>query len=359
MGRRTLSVLAALTLLLLLAGAALAAAAPRWSGPLSAHFDGARFVYPGDPFDKSWREILRFATERDRGDWSARAIAVRDTPLPDVHETGVQLTPINHATVLVRTATLSVLTDPIWSERASPVSWAGPKRRHAPGLPFELLPKIDVVVISHNHYDHFDLPTLKQLAARDDPQFVVPAGDGALLREAGIGRVVELDWNQAWIAPDGCAIHALRSKHWSSRNWFDRNRSLWAAYVIETAAGPIYFGGDTGYDDHFRDARERHGAMRVALLPIGAFEPRWFLQWQHMSPDDAVQAHRDLAAHASLGIHFGTFELADDGPEDAAQELARARHAAGLEDAAFVAPAPGVPLDYAPLADPELRGCRT
>ena len=347
MGRRALLVLAALSVGALVTAAVSAATKPRWDGPRSAHFDGERFHYPGDPFDKNWADLIRYAFTRQPGDWTPIDLPVRDTPLPAVPPHSVQATLINHASVLLRTPTLSVLTDPIWSARASPVSWAGPKRRHAPGIAFEQLPKIDVVIISHNHYDHLDIPTLKRLAARDAPQFIVPAGDGALLREAGITQVVELDWNQSWTAADGQAIHALRSKHWSGRSSLDRNRSLWAAYVIETAAGPVYFAGDTGYDDHYREAQMRFGNMRLALLPIGAFEPRWLVEWQHMNPADAVRAHQDLGAAQSLGIHFGTFELADDGPDDAPRELQRALQTAGLDAAVFIAPEPGVPLNFA------------
>jgi L-ascorbate metabolism protein UlaG (beta-lactamase superfamily) len=177
---------------------------------------------------------------------------------------------------------------------------------------WEDVPRIDVVLLSHNHYDHLDLAALRRLADRGESQFVVPAGVGRLLRSQKIGPVHELDWGKA-VSIGQAQIHSVPALHFSARGIFDRNRTLWCGYVIETAGRTVYFAGDTAFGDHFGMIRERFGAPRVALLPIGAYEPRWFMSRVHMSPDEAVRAHQLLGAEASIAIHHGTFQLADDG----------------------------------------------
>ncbi|MHA7835724.1 MAG: MBL fold metallo-hydrolase, partial [Algiphilus sp.] len=260
---------------------------------MNDHFDGTHF-HNEAPFDVGLGDLLRFYASREPGEWVRNLEVPPASPPPArVDDGSLRLTFINHATVLVQVDGLNVLTDPIWSQRASPLSWVGPRRYRPPGIRFSDLPPIDVVVISHNHYDHLDIPTMRRLAAAHQPLFVVPAGDQVLLERAGIAPVLALDWWQSQRLANGCALTAVPVKHWSGRTLGDRNLSLWAGYVIESAGGPIYFAGDTGYDDHFAEAYARFGPMRAALLPIGAYKPRWLTAYQHMDPTDAVRAHLD------------------------------------------------------------------
>jgi L-ascorbate metabolism protein UlaG (beta-lactamase superfamily) len=319
-------------------------------GAPSDHFDGERFFDPVAPFDKSWHDLWRYYLEREPGAWTrdlSRPPGAR--PPAGVADGGLHVVYVGHATTLIQVDGQNILTDPIWSERASPVSFAGPRRYTPPGIAFEDLPRIHVVLISHDHYDHLDLPTLQRLRAEFDPVFVVGLGQSALLRDRGFERTVELDWWQPWAMPNGCKLWGTPARHWTGRGLGPRNRSLWLSFVIETNGGPVYFAGDTGYGPQFREARERFGPMRYALLPIGAYKPRWLTDYQHLDPGQAVRAHLDLGAAASLGIHFGTFELADDGQFEPVQDLAAARAARKLGEAQFRAPEFGGGYDVPPL----------
>jgi L-ascorbate metabolism protein UlaG (beta-lactamase superfamily) len=234
----------------------------------------------------------------------------------------MRVTFVNHSTVLVQMDGINVLTDPIWSKRCSPVSFAGPRRAVPPGLLFEQLPPIDVVLISHNHYDHMDLPTLRRLADERRPRIFVPLGNKGTLYRRGVNGAEELDWWQSARVRDGVHVHAVPAQHFSGRGLFDRDRALWAGFVVTGPAGAMYFAGDTGFAPHFGQIRERFGPPRLALLPIGAFRPEWFMSRVHMSPDDALRAHEILGTETSLGIHFGTFRLTDDGQDEPAERIA-------------------------------------
>lgn len=348
----------ALALLLLLAlgiwGLTLWQDRPRYQGPVSDHFDGERF-HNAEPFEKSWLDLVRFAWEREPGVWLRdMSIAPGPKPLATVGEGALRATVVNHATVLLQFDGVNLLTDPIWSDRASPVQWAGPRRAVPPGIRFEDLPKIDVVVISHSHYDHLDLPTLKRLQAAHDPMFYVGLGESATLQDAGISKVTELDWWQAATLPNGRKLWGAPSVHWCGRGIGGRNRSLWLSYVVETAQGPVYFAGDTGYGPQFKAARERFGPMRLALLPIGAYKPRWLTAYQHIDPAQAVQAHTELAAAASLAVHFGTFELSDEGQHEPVQDLAQALASTRIPANVFTAPVFGTGYDFAPAETPSV-----
>jgi len=233
----------------------------------------------------------------------------------------MRVTFVNHATSLVQMDGVNVLTDPIWSERCSPVSFAGPRRAVPPGLRLDQLPPIDVVVISHNHYDHLDLPTLRAVAAAHRPRILVPRGNRSLLDRSRIRNVEELDWWQSVEIRGGVRIAAVPAQHFSGRGLFDRDRALWAGWVATGPAGSAYFAGDTGFGPHFREIRDRFGSPRLALLPIGAYRPEWFMSRVHMSPEEALRAHEILGAGTSVGIHFGTFRLADDGQDEPAARI--------------------------------------
>jgi L-ascorbate metabolism protein UlaG (beta-lactamase superfamily) len=280
------------------------------------HFDGKRFFNPEAPQARGFLDGLRWALT-SRREPSPRFVAGVEPSKPPSRIDGPELrvTLINHSTVLLQQRGGNILTDPIWTERASPFGWIGPRRHRAPGVRFEDLPGIDFVLLSHNHYDHLDIATLRGLAGRGASQFIVPCGVARLLRSLGIGPVYELDWGES-LAFDGGTIYSVPAQHFSARGLFDRNRTLWCGYAIEAAGRLVYFAGDTGFGGHFARVlagiRERFGPPRLALLPIGACEPRWFMSAVHMSPEEAVQAHQILGAQTSIAIHHGTFQLGDE-----------------------------------------------
>jgi L-ascorbate metabolism protein UlaG (beta-lactamase superfamily) len=301
------------------------ASAPRYRGPVSDHFDGRRFRnYRATPHN-DLREAAKWAANRERGYWKPR----RDEPPgppppPRVEGEQLRVTFVNHTTVLLQTQGLNILTDPIWSERCGPVSWFGPRRVRPPGVRFDDLPPIDIVLLSHNHYDHCDLPTLRKLAQRHEPHLVVPLGNRGFLESRRIPVLHELDWWQS-VGLAGLTITSIPVRHFSGRGLFDRDRSLWCGYMIETVSGSICFAADTGHGDHFEQIRRRLGAPRLALLPIAAFRPEWFMSRVHMSPEQALEAHSILGATVSVATHYGTFPLADDGETEAIERVEAGR----------------------------------
>ena len=262
---------------------------------------------------------------------------------------------IGHASSLVQAGGVSILTDPIFSERASPLSFIGPKRHVAPGLALAELPHIDAVLISHNHYDHLDAASVRALAAQPGgpPLFIVPLGIKGWLADAGISHAVELDW---WQSTRVGAVEVVftPAQHWSGRSLGDRMETLWGGYAVFASGFQWFFAGDTAYSKDFADIHERfaarHGGGRgfdLALLPIGAYEPRWFMKAQHVDPREAVRIHRDLGAEQSIGIHWGTFELTDESLDEPPRALARAAREAGLADDAFTVIAVGATRRFA------------
>lgn len=297
-------------------------AAPRHRGPVTDHFDGRRF----HNHQSGWQSegsFLKWQLTAQRGAWRKWIDDPPGPPPPPrVSDGRLRVTFINHATALLQMDGLNILTDPIWSERCSPVSWAGPKRHRPPGIRFEDLPPIDVVIISHNHYDHLDLPTLRRLA-RQRPKFISHLGNGALLANHGIGGAHEIDWWEEIPLANGVRITSVPAQHFSARALTDRDVNLWGGFVISGPSGNVYFAGDTGWGKHFGEIREKFGAIRLALLPIGAYLPRWFMKPAHISPAEAVDAHAAVGAGTSMAIHFGTFALGDDGELEPANELRR------------------------------------
>ncbi len=302
--------------------------------PLSAHFDGERFFNPWAPDtgNAGFRAFLRWQRTRQPEPWPDRVAITPARPAARIDDGRIEATMVGHATVLVQTRGRNILTDPIWSERASPFAFAGPRRVTAPGIPFDDLPPIDIVLVSHGHWDHLDVPTLRRLWARDRPAILVPLGHARLLARHGV-PAIERDWGERVDLGRGWAAVAEPVQHWSSRWIIDRNRALWAGWslVMPDNAGTLYFAGDTGLGDgHFFRAVARHGPVRLALLPVGAYEPRWFMAAQHMNPADAVAAMEAMGAERALGLHWGTFQLTDEGWDAPRRELAQALARAGI-----------------------------
>ena len=300
--------------------------------PDSDHFDGQRFFNPTGLAAQPFSAVPRMLLER-RTAWPAR-IEVAPRVLPALDGSAAVVTFIGHATFLIQTAAGNILTDPMFSERASPLRMIGPRRVRQPALRFDSLPPISTVLLSHNHYDHCDLHTLRRLAARFDPIVVTPLGNGALLRSARIRRVEELDWWQEAKAP-AWPITLTPAHHFSARSPFDRNRALWGGFSLTVDRTRIYFAGDSAYSSLFAAVRHRIGPIDLALLPIGAYEPRWFMKAVHMNPAEAVQAHLDLGAPESIGMHFGTFQLTTEGIDEPLRALEDARAAHGVAPSRF------------------------
>ena len=250
---------------------------------------------------------------------------------------------IGHASFLVQFAGLNILTDPVLSARTSPVQWAGPKRLAPLGLEFDQLPRIDLVVISHNHYDHLDSATVQHLAQRDQPAFVVPLGLRRWFARRRIPLVTELDWWQSTLEK-GLRVHAVPAQHFSGRSLRDRNQTLWCGFVLEAEGKRIYFAGDTGYGRDFADIGRRFGHMDVSLLPIGAYEPRAFMGPVHVDPEEAVRIHQDVNSRLSLAMHWGTFRLTLEALEEPPQKLREALSARGIAPEQFRVPRHGETL---------------
>lgn len=299
--------------------------------PLSDHCDGRNFFNPGPSRPaRGLMQVLRWRLRGGRVAWPAGVSDPAAAPPPDeVRADTVAITFINQASFLIRLPGGVVLTDPIFSERCSPVSWAGPRRVRPPGLAFADLPRPDVVLLSHNHYDHMDLPTLRALQARDAPRFVTMLGNARTLARLGI-VATELDWWQE-VSVGKLRIIGTPARHFSARTPFDHNRALWGGFMVGGGAGMVLFAGDSGAGAHWGDIRTRLGAPDVALLPIGAYEPRWFMAAVHMDPAEAVQAHLALGARHSVGMHFGTFQLTDEAIDAPLLALEAARQQAGVD----------------------------
>jgi L-ascorbate metabolism protein UlaG (beta-lactamase superfamily) len=293
----------------------------------SDHFDGRRFFNPNGANGQPLRAVPRLLrTPRTRWPWEV-PVEQRRPPQPGPDE--VVVTFVGHATFLVQAAAANVLIDPVYYRRASPVPLAGPRRVRAPGVRFDDLPPISLVLLSHNHYDHCDLGTLRLLEQRFHPTVVTPLGNGRLLRSAGVRQVEEIDWwETASSAP--LPITLTPAQHFSARGPFDRNRALWGGFLIEAGGLRILHAGDSGYGPHFRQVGARLGPIDLGLLPIGAYEPRWFMKDIHMNPAEAVQAHLDLGARQSIAMHFGSFQLTPEGIDEPVRELTKALQERGV-----------------------------
>ncbi len=324
-----------------------------YSGPPSDHFDGTRFFNPGQPTsDRSLAEVLRWRFRGVRSRWPA-VVAACSGLLPAQTVSGLRITCIGHASLLIQVAGMNLLVDPVWSDRASPFRYLGPRRHNPPAVALSDLPPIHAVLLTHNHYDHLDLMTLRQLWETHHPRLLTPLGNDTILRAAA--RDIEVstgDWWDSFELLEG-SEHAEHSKdagssgqvrativpsyHWSSRGFRDRRMALWGGFVLHTPRGVVYLAGDTGYGDGaiFREIGRRCGPPVVAALPIGAYAPRWFMQTQHVDPQESVRIAGDCGAGHLLGVHWGTFALTDEPYREPAELLGIAAAEAGLSAQAF------------------------
>ena len=301
-------------------------------GKVTDHFNGKTFYSYGSSPDSVRRRpplsrMLKFVFLNKRSPWKRRQVHATTKPASRIVGARLTVTFINHSTLLIQTEGKNILTDPVWSKRASPFSFIGPSRFQDPGVDFEDLPEIDLVLISHNHYDHMDLATLRRVEEKWHPPILVGLGNAPYLTSKGLTNVIEMDWWDEHVVDPALRVVAAPGQHFSSRALSDRDNTLWCGFFIETPHGDIYFAGDTGYGAFVHRIREKYSQFRLALLPIGAFRPQWFMGPVHISPEQAVDIYDELRVHAAIGIHHSTFHLADDGQDEPEEIITELKHA--------------------------------
>jgi L-ascorbate metabolism protein UlaG (beta-lactamase superfamily) len=310
--------------------------------PRSDHFNGKTFFNPGERSDRGLRDLIKWKLTSRAAAWPGRVEVAPGALPPAPDPEGVAATWIGQSTFLLRAGGAAILTDPVYSDVAGPVPWLGPRRVTPPGLPLDATPRVDLVLLSHDHYDHCDLPSLRLLAGRDQPLAIAPLGHRALLSGAGMRRIVELDWWESHAAAPGVEVTLVPALHWCRRRPFATNVRLWGGFMVRAGARLVYFAGDSGYNEClFGEIGRRCGAPDLALIPIGAYEPRWFMKDAHMNPAEAVRVHQDVGARKSAAMHWGTFQLTDEGYDEPVRALAGALGAAGLSPGDFATPALG------------------
>lgn len=317
-----------------------------YKGPKSDHYNGVNFFNPEGVEPRTLAEVAKWQWQGDKAKWPQEYPSPFDKAKPDARVEGndIKITMIGHATLLVQVAGLNFITDPVFVERASPVQFAGPKRVNPPGVRFEDLPPIDYVLLSHNHYDHLDLESLDRLVKEHDAEIICPLGNDVIVADKNSNaKFITGDWGDVAELNNDCRVHFEPAHHWSARGVKDRRMALWAAFVLETPQGKIYHVGDTGFHDgiNYKALAEKHGEMRASILPIGAYEPRWFMKGQHQNPDEAVQGHLLCKSQVTIAHHWGTFQLTNEAIEAPLEALAEAKNKHGLADEAFVVLRPG------------------
>ena len=316
-----------------------------YSGPVSDHFDGRVFYNPEGIPPRNFTDLLRWQLGNGRKKWPDSWSSPHEPAKPEARVSGsdLRVTMVGHATMLIQTAGVNILTDPLWSQRASPFQFAGPKRVNPPGITYGDLPPVDLVLLTHNHYDHLDIDTLRRLKSDHDPLVVTPLGNDTIVNESVPDiRVISGDWNDV-VETNGLKVHFEPVHHWSARGTFDRRMALWAGFVIEAPGGKIYHVGDTGFHGgrNYRAAAQKHGQFRLALLPIGAYEPRWFMEGQHQNPHEAVAGFKLCGAQFAAGHHWGTVQLTNEAIEEPRDALHAALAEHGVERNRFRPMQPG------------------
>ncbi|TCR69810.1 MBL fold metallo-hydrolase [Bosea sp. BK604] len=348
MNRRKLLSLLGITALIGSTGAAWASFArsrnPYYQGPISDHFNGLIFS-DGRPVTKGLLDVWRWQTSKRNRELFPPHYPAPPQDKPPARVEGLRIVHLGHASFLYQMAGLNVLIDPVFAERASPFSFIGPRRVNAPGVAFDDLPKIDIVLVTHNHYDHLDLATLEALHQRDQPRMIMPLGNDTILRARNPAiRAEAYDWSDKVALSNEIAVTLAPTYHWSARGALDRRMALWCSFVIETPQAKVFHIGDTGYHDGslYERLGVEYGPFRLAVLPIGAYEPRWFMGDNHMNPEEAVKVMLSLRAEQALGHHWGTFQLTDEGIERPPEALKLALAQAGLPEERFRPMQPGL-----------------
>ncbi|WP_376986397.1 MBL fold metallo-hydrolase [Bosea sp. R86505] len=317
---------------------------PYYQGPVTENFNGVVFT-DGRPVTKGLADVLKWQTSRRDREAFPESYPAPPQDRPPARVEGVRIVHLGHASFLYQIGGLNLLIDPVYSLRASPLSFIGPRRVNEPGVAFADLPRIDAVLITHNHYDHLDIETLARLHERDAPRMIMPLGNDTIVRaRVPEARAEAHDWSTRLVLSETVAVTLVPSYHWSARGAFDRRMALWCSFVLEGGGTRIFHIGDTGYHDGslYRRLGAELGPFRLAVLPIGAFEPRWFMRDNHMNPEEAVQVMLALRAEAALGHHWGTFQLTDEGIERPPAALAAALAAAGVAEERFRPMRPGL-----------------
>jgi L-ascorbate metabolism protein UlaG (beta-lactamase superfamily) len=328
------------------------------SFPPSDHFNGKTFFNPRHE-NRTWQDVLRWRRTSRPTPWPAEVpLGSHSLPPPPSGSEWI-ITAIGHVTFLIQSTSGNILTDPHFGERCGPFDRLGPKRVQPPALALEKLPPIATILLSHDHYDHCHLPTLRALARLHDPLVITPLANASLLRRAGLRHIVELDWWTTHIVSSDTSVTLTPARHWSNRLSGKRNARLWGGFFVRDQGRAWWFAGDTGYDPElFKAIRQHLGPPQLAMIPIGAYEPRWFMAAQHCNPAEAVQIHRDVGAETSLGMHWGTWQLTDEGREEPLRALDRARSATGVAEHAFRTLNAGESLVVGPANIPELTAAK-
>ena len=307
-----------------------------FAGPTSDHFDGYQFLNQGNARAQNLSSVVKWIYQRQQGPWedlTVHPVSVVKPPKKSNPITAIYY--INHSSFLIQLDGKNILTDPVFSKRVSPFSFAGPRRMQNPGIAFENLPHIDLILLSHNHYDHLDLLTVRRLQTKHDPLFLVPLGVKDFLLRKGISKILELDWWNTEHFQD-LSITCTQAQHFSGRGLFDRDRSLWCGYSIQGREHQVLFIGDTGFGKFFLDFPDRIGQPDVAIIPIGAYKPEWFMHPIHCSPAQAIDIHTLIKSKRSIACHFGTFPLGDDGMKEPPSILRRNLQEKGIPLDSFV-----------------------
>lgn len=310
-----------------------------YRGPVSDHFDGRKFFNPYDNTYRPFSKFLSWQFTRQPQTWPKHLEnEFEDYPPVKYQEKGIRLSFVGHATVLIQVDGYNILIDPVWSKRASPFQFLGPKRVNEPGVKLENLPLINLVLISHNHYDHLDIDTLTKLHKKSSPLFLTPLGNDTIIKDHIYKlNIKALDWFESHKFNDKVTIHLVPAVHWSSRNGFDRNKALWGGFIIETGQGNIYYSGDTALKSGkvFDMIYEKYGKPALAILPVGTYEPRWFMESAHINPEDAMIIHQKLGAPKALGVHYGTFQLSDESIDQQVSDFLAARKKFNVSESNF------------------------